>query len=92
VIHVYAAGPGRTIYQTVLDMDRVADIRVGILEPASSLAKVSPAAGGANQVQPSPCKKTERESGAALSVQITQEAAISRSPLSGTEGPTISVQ
>ena len=81
VIHVYAAGSGRTTYQAVLDMDRLADLRVGILEPAQSLAQVPPPAGYANQVQPAPCKKTERSSSAALALQTTKEIAATRSPL-----------
>lgn len=66
VIHVFAGGPGRTLYKAALDLDQFVDLHVCILETPASLAQMPSPAGCADQVQPAPFKETERSPSDAL--------------------------
>lgn len=81
VIHVFAGGPGRTLYKAALDLDQFVDLHVCNLETPASLAQMPSPAGCADQVQPAPFKETERSPSDALEVQSPEATTTAPSTL-----------
>ncbi|WP_404302443.1 hypothetical protein [Alicycliphilus denitrificans] len=74
-IHVNAGGTGRAFCQAVLDLDRLVDLRVCVLEVAAYLAQTPPAIGRETQVQPTLGQETEGSAGNAFEIPKSTEIA-----------------
>jgi hypothetical protein len=74
-IHVNASGTGRAFCQAVLDLDRLVDLRVCVLEVAAYLAQTPPAIGRETQVQPTLGQETEGSAGNAFEIPKNTEIA-----------------
>ncbi|WP_162239794.1 hypothetical protein, partial [Acidovorax sp. SD340] len=68
-------GAGRALCQAVLDLDRLVDLRVCVLEAAAYLAQTPPANGGEGQVQPALGPETEGSTGNAFQTPKNTEIA-----------------
>jgi hypothetical protein len=82
-IHVNAGGTSRALCQAVLDLDRLVDLRVCVLEAAAYLAQTPPANGGESQVQPTLGQETEGSTGNAFEIPKYTEIAV---PPDATQG------
>lgn len=82
-IHVNAGGTGRAFCQTVLDLDRLVDLRVCVLEAAAYLAQTPSANGHKNQVQPTLGQETEGSTGNAFEISKNTEIAASPDVVEG---------